>query len=81
MLRQTLAKVSTYNTSPSHMTINLSDITTHDLCVAPWTNLHIGMNGGMKPCCFGKQDFGNVNDGKWDYFVEIALTSGHQGSI
>jgi organic radical activating enzyme len=26
------------------------------------------MNGGMKPCCFGKQDFGNVNDGNWDYF-------------
>jgi len=58
------------------MTINLSDITTHDLCVAPWTNLHIGMDGGMKPCCFSKTNFRYVADSNWDYFnsTNVKLT-------
>lgn len=54
------------------MTLNLSDIPGDNFCIAPWTNLHVSMEGYIKPCCGGNIEvakptngLGKVQDGDW----------------
>jgi uncharacterized Fe-S cluster-containing radical SAM superfamily protein len=44
------------------MTINLSDTTSDNFCIAPWTNLHINQQNQIKPCCGGKGKFESIEN-------------------
>lgn len=49
------------------MSINLSSIESENFCAAPWVNIHVALNGGVKPCCYGKTNFGKLQDNNWSY--------------
>lgn len=44
------------------MTIQLHPNLGKNFCYAPWTNLHLSLNGDWRSCCAGRTPLGNIND-------------------